>query len=508
MKSNIGNTNKNNVDSSLMKGKDCYDLPKTSRFNSGNHNRISPFVEATTSTMATSPKLSEKYTNEFGIGSSGILMNSNVMKPLLTNSNSCGKNNNILNTFDKINYNNSVDMVSIGGEKMSSTASLQQLSNIAPQATILPQDNNSMTNATALNLAYGHKNPPITLNADEPIEVSDDSNDNNIVDSKANASNINQQSFMSKQQSIIGNIDGSVVNDEMVVPPNDTILSSKQLKKLRKQMRKSSNMLPANILAACEQGDGVGKLAGGADLIPLSSTGMAYSSKSVPFNSLTASANPAFGGHTLGNRTQHNLLTVGGPNVSTMFNNTLTITPTAVNSTMMSTDNNCIISSNSGAMGVGIGGYEITKKHKEHKKMKKLKDGKVKKKKDKKDKSKKGEKYIFAQEQQTHQQQQFILQQRQQQLQLQIQQQQQQTQQQYQNISSQNILETNTNTTISISSLPSDGGITNSEPAVTITPTATLVEKKQKDKHKDKDLLRKLKKEKKKEKRVSVFRKI
>ncbi|XP_037822011.1 uncharacterized protein LOC119610739 isoform X2 [Lucilia sericata] len=253
---------------------------------------------------------------------------------------------------------------------------------------------------------------PITLN-NEPIEVSDDSDETNqpppppstaktqatatthlpSQPSQAHAASTHHSSF-NMDDMFVANTSN---NSHMPPKPLDTDLSTKELKKLKKQVKKSSSSINATSLISADKSDGglatgtgnaggVGKLAGGADLIPLTSTGMAYSSKNIPYNSLTANANPTFNAHKNDfTNTSASTSAAAATSSSSVFDN-LTIT--------------AAIPSSSGASSSTV--YDLQKKRKEHKKLKKLKElkeGKIKKKKDKKDKNKskeKAEKYLLT----------------------------------------------------------------------------------------------------------------
>ena len=243
---------------------------------------------------------------------------------------------------------------------------------------------------------------PITLN-NEPIEVSDDSDEANqplppsrIQTPATSTNNINQSTIQQSHNSFSSMDDMFTANtgSHLLQKPLESDISIKELKKLKKQVKKSSSTLNATSLigtdktdglgATAAQTSGVGKLAGGADLIPLASTGLAYSSKNIPYNSLTATANPTFNAHK--NDFNSSNPTSSSAASSSVFDN-LTITAT--------------IPSSSGNSSASL--FDIQKKRKEHKKLKKLKElkeGKIKKKKDKKDKNKskeKAEKYLMGQ---------------------------------------------------------------------------------------------------------------
>ncbi|KAM7348762.1 TBP-associated factor 3 [Cochliomyia hominivorax] len=250
---------------------------------------------------------------------------------------------------------------------------------------------------------------PITLN-NEPIEVSDDSDETSQPPAPPIKNSVNAIAPLTSGNlhSLGGgggpgahnqfNMDDMFVANTSNNNPTHLLnksmesdLTTKELKKLKKQVKKSSSSITASLMNV-EKGEGltvngppatatgVGKLAGGADLIPLTSTGMAYSSKNIPYNSLTANANPSFSVHktdfnssaTAGSTSQGASTTATG----SVFDN-LTIT--------------AAIPTPSGSVSSGTSEYDLQKKRKEHKKLKKLKElkeGKIKKKKDKKDKNK------------------------------------------------------------------------------------------------------------------------
>uniref|UniRef100_A0A1B0G831 PHD-type domain-containing protein n=1 Tax=Glossina morsitans morsitans TaxID=37546 RepID=A0A1B0G831_GLOMM len=307
-----------------------------------------------------------------------------------------------LNSFEQLmkKNENPVELLPLpkgAVSKHSSSAAMDQTQNPI-KSNLLGMDFSMHKKVIGLN-----KPPPITLNADEPIEVSDDSDETSQVSKTISsktltASNLNatQPAFNADDMfasSAVSSLAGGVGSK---LPPLDTELSSKELKKLKKQVKKASALANTNSTLInpekAEPGAGVGKLAGGADLIPLHSTGLAYSSKNIPFNSLTGNANPTFGSHN------KDLLPSSSSATSTSVFDNVTITPALTQTGMVA--------------GGGGSMLDLQKKRKEHKKMKKLKElkeGKVKKKKDKKDKAKskeKAEKYLLAHQQlQQHQQQ-------------------------------------------------------------------------------------------------------
>lgn len=250
---------------------------------------------------------------------------------------------------------------------------------------------------------------PITLN-NEPIEVSDDSDETNqppppekkqLHPPLTNAAHLGGQQPQQQQSTHHNSFNMDDMFVANAVPnlsskPLEAEISNKELKKLKKQVKKSAlpnmNALKTDnkveALTSAAAAGGVGKLAGGADLIPLTSTGLAYSSKNIPYNSLTANANPSF--HTHKTDFSNNAVTATAaappPSSSNSVFDNLTITA-AIPMTSSSANT----------------AFDLQKKRKEHKKLKKLKElkeGKIKKKKDKKDKNKskeRSEKYLMGQ---------------------------------------------------------------------------------------------------------------
>lgn len=229
-----------------------------------------------------------------------------------------------------------------------------------------------------------------TGNLGDPIEVSDDSNDTNLNDTnqKEHITELPQTFvFNSGRCQAITNpeTDKHIITNAHSVISNPTpqsyISDSKQLKKMTKSSSASlkANHPDNNLLSSSYNINYMGNdkfsLAGGADLIPLSriDSGQAYSSQTVPSNSLTAgSTSGSLPSFSVSQTEESNC----GLNPSKFVNyDDITITPTS---------------------SYALHDIKINKLHK---KFKKTKDGKVKKKKDKKDKTKnkdrKDEKKIF-----------------------------------------------------------------------------------------------------------------
>lgn len=232
-----------------------------------------------------------------------------------------------------------------------------------------------------------------TGNLGDPIEVSDDSNDdasNAHIKKEHNIDGAMQKSSiiqpMNLQQQFENSHSYSMIANSSLSP---TIADLKQLKKLTKGVQPIKiNQLESNSLSVGPSsssshpsshpsssfninfmGNDKFSLAGGADLIPLScvDSGLAYSSKTVPVTSLAAGATSESSAQSLAppskTDAEHNYLSnfVGSVNYDD-----ITITPTKASNEL--------------------------KLYKLHKKSKKPKEGKIKKKKDKKDKTKSKEK--------------------------------------------------------------------------------------------------------------------
>ncbi|XP_017469701.1 PREDICTED: transcription initiation factor TFIID subunit 3 [Rhagoletis zephyria] len=207
-------------------------------------------------------------------------------------------------------------------------------------------------------------------NNDDPIELSDDSAD--YPPSIFNISSVqNSKDLSHNKLQLTTPVNFSQIDDLFLPSGSDTArdlsgeldLSSKKSKKISKFAKNTKNLyphpttdLPPIDLFSAEK-VGVGKLAGGADLIPLISTGSAYSSKTIPPTSLTA--------------------TVAAPFVLPKKD----FPPP-------NTFENALLPANVDSSGILCMNTELQKKKKEHKRLKKLKDDKAKKKKDKKSKNK------------------------------------------------------------------------------------------------------------------------
>ncbi|KAL7726693.1 hypothetical protein ACLKA6_012771 [Drosophila palustris] len=220
-------------------------------------------------------------------------------------------------------------------------------------------------------------------NLGDPIEVSDDSNDdaaNAQVKKEHNIDAVQQKSSIIQPMNLQPQFESShpfsmMANSSL----SPTIADLKQLKKLTKaaqpikinQLESSAMSVgpspshPTSSFNINFMGNDKFSLAGGADLIPLScvDSGLAYSSKTVPLTSLAAGATSESSAPPAKTDPEHNYLSnfVGSVNYDD-----ITITPTKT--------------------------LNDLKLHKLHKKSKKPKEGKIKKKKDKKDKTKSKEK--------------------------------------------------------------------------------------------------------------------
>ncbi|XP_073832908.1 TBP-associated factor 3 [Musca autumnalis] len=304
-----------------------------------------------------------------------------------------------LNTFEQLmkkNNDSPIDMVSLSKSQKGSRGHNHPA---PPPAQDTCLDFSMNKKHTSPGMGGMVKQPPITLN-NEPIEVSDDSDETSqppVPPPTAHPpaahsiikSNLPEPLSVNATQPHFNMDDMFVPNaaPSSKLPPSSGLLhhpesdlSSKELKKLKKQVKKTSVSITNSLINPEPKPEaGVSKLAGGADLIPLTSTGMAYSAKNIPFTSLTANANPTFKPSGDFNAT--------GPPPSTASNSTLfdnvTITAAIPSAT---TSNQSSPTSSTTATNI----FDIQKKRsKEHKKIKKeLKEGKIKKKKDKKDKSK------------------------------------------------------------------------------------------------------------------------
>ncbi|XP_023159186.1 transcription initiation factor TFIID subunit 3 isoform X3 [Ceratitis capitata] len=192
------------------------------------------------------------------------------------------------------------------------------------------------------------------LNTDDPIELSDDSVDcsSTTVLDMLSSNNRKELNLLFPQ-----------MEDYMSISNDPTSCrDQKKSKKTNKFIKNSKNKisiptdnLPQLDLLSTEKG-GVGKLAGGSDLIPLISTGSAYSAKTIPSTSLTATVASSFS------------LSKSDIYPSNAFENSLSST---------NIEGNEVFSLN----------MELLRKKKDHKRLKKLKEDKVKKKKDKRSKN-------------------------------------------------------------------------------------------------------------------------
>ncbi|XP_054091424.1 uncharacterized protein LOC105220279 isoform X2 [Zeugodacus cucurbitae] len=206
------------------------------------------------------------------------------------------------------------------------------------------------------------------LNTDDPIELSDDS-----IEYTTTALNTTHKDLHHNQAQITMSHKFSLMEDYVPIRKDitknssgDLYLSSKDKKnfqKANKLVKNATNFFPTptenvpQIDMFSSEKRGVGKLAGGADLIPLISTGSAYSSKTIPSTSLTATVASPF---ALAKKDIYS---------TNAFESSLM--PTNLSGNEFLSVNN-----------------ELQRKKKDHKKLKKLKEEKAKKKKDKKSKCK------------------------------------------------------------------------------------------------------------------------
>ncbi|XP_049316052.1 uncharacterized protein LOC105227957 isoform X4 [Bactrocera dorsalis] len=211
------------------------------------------------------------------------------------------------------------------------------------------------------------------LNAEDPIELSDDSIEYSTIMLNSLSSTNSKDLHQNQLQLPTKSLNFSQIEDYVPIRKDitkelsgDLYLSSKDPKmfqKANKLLKTTKNFLPtepenlSQIDIFSSEKHGVGKLAGGADLIPLISTGSAYSAKTIPSTSLTATVAAPF---TLSKKDIYS---------TNAFENSLL--------SANITDNEFLCVSN-----------ELQRKKKDHKKLKKLRDDKTKKKKDKKSKCK------------------------------------------------------------------------------------------------------------------------
>ncbi|XP_050339808.1 transcription initiation factor TFIID subunit 3 isoform X2 [Bactrocera neohumeralis] len=211
------------------------------------------------------------------------------------------------------------------------------------------------------------------LNTDDPIELSDDSIEYSTIMLNSLSSTNSKDLHQNQLQLPTKSLNFSQIEDYVPIRKDitkklsgDLYLSSKDPKmfqKANKLLKTTKNFLPtepenlSQIDIFSSEKHGVGKLAGGADLIPLISTGSAYSAKTIPSTSLTATVAAPF---TLSKKDIYS---------TNAFENSLLSTNI--------TDNEFLCVNN-----------ELQRKKKDHKKLKKLRDDKTKKKKDKKSKCK------------------------------------------------------------------------------------------------------------------------
>ncbi|XP_060661084.1 uncharacterized protein LOC132794855 isoform X3 [Drosophila nasuta] len=203
----------------------------------------------------------------------------------------------------------------------------------------------------------------------DPIEVSDDSNDNDESNIQQKTDKINSDGFLHSSKKFDISHPHSVISN-----PSSIAADFNQFKKLATikvnplECSSPLSVIPQSSSSAFNinfMGNDKFSLAGGADLIPLScvDSGLAYSSRTVPVTSLTAGATSESSVQTHGLSSEHSFVC---NMVNSINYDDITITPT-------NNLNNSL---------------SDLKLHKLHKKPKKTKEGKSKKKKDKKDKTK------------------------------------------------------------------------------------------------------------------------
>nr|XP_036223099.1 uncharacterized protein LOC106619252 isoform X4 [Bactrocera oleae] len=211
------------------------------------------------------------------------------------------------------------------------------------------------------------------LNTDDPIELSDDSIEYSTTMLNSLSSTNSKDLQQNQLHLTTTSLNFSQIEDYVPIRKDmtknssgDLYLSAKDPKmfpKANKFLKTTKNFLPtptenvSQIDLFSSEKRGVGKLAGGADLIPLISTGSAYSAKTIPSTSLTATVAAPF---SLSKKDIYS---------TNAFENSLLSTNITGNE-FLSVNN------------------ELQRKKKDHKKLKKLKDDKIKKKKDKKAKCK------------------------------------------------------------------------------------------------------------------------
>ncbi|CAD7002076.1 unnamed protein product [Ceratitis capitata] len=130
------------------------------------------------------------------------------------------------------------------------------------------------------------------LNTDDPIELSDDSVDcsSTTVLDMLPSNNRKELNLLFPQREDYMSISNDPTSSR---DQKKSKKANKFIKNSKKKFSIPTDNLPQLDLLSTEKG-GVGKLAGGSDLIPLISTGSAYSSKTIPSTSLTATVASSF----------------------------------------------------------------------------------------------------------------------------------------------------------------------------------------------------------------------
>ncbi|CAD7002073.1 unnamed protein product [Ceratitis capitata] len=130
------------------------------------------------------------------------------------------------------------------------------------------------------------------LNTDDPIELSDDSVDcsSTTVLDMLPSNNRKELNLLFPQREDYMSISNDPTSSR---DQQKSKKANKFIKNSKKKFSIPTDNLPQLDLLSTEKG-GVGKLAGGSDLIPLISTGSAYSSKTIPSTSLTATVASSF----------------------------------------------------------------------------------------------------------------------------------------------------------------------------------------------------------------------
>ncbi|CAD7002074.1 unnamed protein product [Ceratitis capitata] len=185
-----------------------------------------------------------------------------------------------------------IPLISTGSAYSSKTIPSTSLTATVASSFSLSKTDTYPSNAFENSLSSTNIEVTPMLNTDDPIELSDDSVDcsSTTVLDMLPSNNRKELNLLFPQREDYMSISNDPTSSR---DQKKSKKANKFIKNSKKKFSIPTDNLPQLDLLSTEKG-GVGKLAGGSDLIPLISTGSAYSSKTIPSTSLTATVASSF----------------------------------------------------------------------------------------------------------------------------------------------------------------------------------------------------------------------